>query len=243
MNLHQMIFAMRNEARHHNAALADARTREEALAGFASISALLAALPVKEEQTPEEKHALTSAMLREHARGGSRLWSSLLVIAFEPMLVAQCGRAASLPSGEREQTVLAAFLEAVRTGTTHEYLRSAPAYLKTSTQLNVVHELSCRQMGADDPSVEVIEYDEDRTVSDPRDVFESPVERLAAAREEFEQAAARSAGLTPRDIAEALLSTDRNARRRARRLLLTPAGRRARRVRERPSPFAASRLQ
>jgi hypothetical protein len=156
----------------------EAQARHTCLAACPSVVALGAALPLDRQATTDDvRHALITAFLAEAATGNP-LWSTLLLLEYEPTIRGLARRATDLPRDEREQAVIATFLEVVRAASTRGTLRNARAYLHQATQFARMHE---RVRGLDRP--EMVPLDEDIVVRDGRDVFVSELERRCGARE------------------------------------------------------------
>ena len=165
-----MIRSIRRQARLFRMTFEKAKENQPAFARFDSIDSLIGALPLSTSLPLEERHAITMAMLKEHKSAKSPLWSSLLVIAFEPALRKLLGRIPSVPKDEREQVLLTAFLEVLRTAANAANCVNAPLYIKRATELAVVRPLRTKNQAA-----EFVEYEEDKTLGDPNDVFRDPI--------------------------------------------------------------------
>lgn len=94
---------------------ADARRRHPALAPYPTLADVLAALADDRDQTYPERDAITQALLAEHRTSRHSLWSSVLVVAYLPMLHGLRRRLHSdfIPPDELNQIVLTAFLDAL----------------------------------------------------------------------------------------------------------------------------------
>lgn len=93
-SLRQMLEALRCEvvASRHGAAFVEARARHAELGGLSSIASVLEVLDDDRAVTYPRRDAISRAILVEHQRGGSTLWSSVLFVAFEPMIGRLQGR-------------------------------------------------------------------------------------------------------------------------------------------------------
>jgi len=97
----------------HEAAYQRVRQREPALAPYPTVSALLETLVADPRASREQRPRIVQALVLEYQRSRHPLWQALLVRVFGSLLV---GLRAQLPSGDREdrdQQLLAAFLEAL----------------------------------------------------------------------------------------------------------------------------------
>lgn len=132
---------------------AAAAAKNEALAPYASVDALLDALKMSSPLTPEARDALIVALAAEQQRAPHPLWSTLLLAAFEPMLRRLATRVRGKKDGENEQKVLFAFLEAVQSLPEGEF---AAAHLRRETERRVFRELR-----GDRRHAEMAEFDEE----------------------------------------------------------------------------------
>jgi hypothetical protein len=98
-----------------SAEYAEARARCTMLAPYETPDALVAALRGPSALTPPRRQALVAAVVAEHQRSKRPLWQSVLLAAFEPMLVRLRGNAGSATGEDWDQEVLLAFLEAAAT--------------------------------------------------------------------------------------------------------------------------------
>jgi hypothetical protein len=95
-------------------ALADARTRNAEIAAYATIADLQHALTSTSSLPIEARRALVTALVVEAQSGVSPLWSSILVVAFGPMLSGIRKKSGPRDDEDLDSAVLAAFLGAVR---------------------------------------------------------------------------------------------------------------------------------
>jgi hypothetical protein len=196
MHFHSVIAEMRRAVVRHEEEFARGKERQPALTALPTLHALLAKLPLSEDVDPVEKHAITMALIKEFGAARSPLWSALLLIAYEPLLVVMGKKAIELPPDERRSLVVTSFLEAAKSASSHDYVRSAPGFLKTVTTFNVMHTLTTEAMQSD---VEMESYDEDLTCADMRAVFENPLDEIIDHCERLELARARS---TPANVTQ-----------------------------------------
>jgi hypothetical protein len=94
--------------------LRDAKGRHTALSAHETVAMLVAALDLGSRLAPSEREALVDALVAEAQGARDSTWSSLLLVAFAPMLRRLRARLGRRGSEELDQSVLAAFLEAVR---------------------------------------------------------------------------------------------------------------------------------
>ena len=89
--------------------------RQPSFSAFEDVAALLAALADTRDSTYPERDALTRALLAEHASSKASLWSSILVIAYYPMLSRLRHRIIgdAISPDDLDQLVLIAFMTAV----------------------------------------------------------------------------------------------------------------------------------
>jgi hypothetical protein len=162
-----------------------ARERHRVFARFESPAALVAALPLSDTLTHEEKHVITRAMLDEAARGddAARTWTSLLVVAYAPMLKPLVRKAAARQLDDRTQTVLLAFTEAVHSAAKAAPTDSAPGYLKRATLLGLAQKTKRDRR---EPEAEA--FDDEATVTSSRAVFDRPLDEIADLRAVVERA-------------------------------------------------------
>lgn len=66
-------------------AFSEAKGRHEVLAGFDDIAAMLEVLG-RPESAIDQRDAITQALLKEQAKAKSTIWSSILMVAYHPML-------------------------------------------------------------------------------------------------------------------------------------------------------------
>jgi hypothetical protein len=91
----------------------EARARQRALLPYASPAEVLSALAPKSPLSLPARDIVASALVAERQRSADPLWQTLLVLAFEPMLVRLRTRAGRMRSDDLDQRVLVAFLGAL----------------------------------------------------------------------------------------------------------------------------------
>jgi hypothetical protein len=96
----------------HRRQFADAQQRSARLAQYATPADALTVLKSDTAELADERDPLTHALLLEHRRGASSFWSTMLVVAYYPML--SCLRyrlvSARLTPDDLDQLVLCTFL-------------------------------------------------------------------------------------------------------------------------------------
>jgi hypothetical protein len=91
----------------------EARSRHRALLPYASPAEVLSALASTSPLSLPERDVVVSALVAERQRTPHPLWQTLLLVAFEPMLVRLRTRIARSRSDDFDQRVLVAFLGAL----------------------------------------------------------------------------------------------------------------------------------
>jgi hypothetical protein len=115
MNLSQTIQAIQKSLVHLSPAYAAGRARHRALAPHDSPLAAAKALDGVSDGDVGPRGDLAAAILEEHRQHPAcPLWQSLLVVGFAPMLQGIRDRFGKKPDFDIDQTVLLAFLEALR---------------------------------------------------------------------------------------------------------------------------------
>ena len=92
----------------------EARERHDALARHGTAAAVIAALD-DDVESPAHKDALTRSLLAEYQRSGGKLWSSLLLVAFTPLMLRLRAHVKPPPLVEHDEVdhaVVEAFLHA-----------------------------------------------------------------------------------------------------------------------------------
>lgn len=103
--------SLREEAQRYTAVYAAGLARQPALAPYASPPALLAFL---EGRTTNDRLAVLAALTAEQHAAPHPLWQALLLVAFEPMLLALRARLGRPRDEDLDQQVILAFLSTVR---------------------------------------------------------------------------------------------------------------------------------
>lgn len=90
------------------------RARRPALGSYPDVASVLAAFADDRAESYPERDALTQALLTEHRESGQKLWATMLVAAYYPMLSRLRHRLVcdAVPKAELNQVVLTAFLTA-----------------------------------------------------------------------------------------------------------------------------------
>lgn len=117
----------------------DARTRRPVLAPHSDVASVLRALADDRESTYPARDALTRALLTESCESGKTLWASMLLVAYYPMLSRLRRRlfSDSVPRDELDQTVVTAFLAALKEMSVHEYEDRVAMRLRQRTERHV----------------------------------------------------------------------------------------------------------
>lgn len=111
------------------------RARQPALAAHPHAPAVLAELAEHDQDTLSHRDALSLALLREHGASGAPLWSSMLIVAYAPMLK-QLRHRLLADRGVREdldQIVLCAFLATIDALVRHPAEDCIPVRLRQRT--------------------------------------------------------------------------------------------------------------
>lgn len=111
-----------------------ARGEHAALAPYATLAELLAALKLSSKITYAERDAITLALIAEQQTKAHPLWPSLLLAAFEPMLRRLRGRVRVAKDEEIEQRIVLAFLEATQRVALHHPPSHAALHLRRETE-------------------------------------------------------------------------------------------------------------
>jgi hypothetical protein len=90
-----------------------AKQRRAALANYATIADVAAAIAPRSGASPAERESLVRAIVAEHQSSPRSLWTSMLAIAFRPMIARFGKRLGGMSTEEAEQFVLVAFIETV----------------------------------------------------------------------------------------------------------------------------------
>ncbi len=114
MSMLETFAAIKKSLARPSAIYTDARARHAALADHETPAALLEALRASSRLSAIERDAILVALVTENQRAPQPVWQSLLLAAFEPMLVRLRGRLGSRNDEERDLELISAFLEAVR---------------------------------------------------------------------------------------------------------------------------------
>jgi hypothetical protein len=115
MSLFQKIADVRKGLVRYPSQYANARTEHAELGPFASPEEVAVALDASSRLSENSRYALVRAIVAEHEKGAHPLWSSLLFVAFAPLLLQMRGRLGQPEDEDRDQRVLVAFLQAIRT--------------------------------------------------------------------------------------------------------------------------------
>jgi hypothetical protein len=99
----------------HRARFAEARSRHRVLARFADVDDVLAFMKLETAETYPERDALSRVAIDERLRGRHEFWSSLLAVAYYPMLSRLRFRiwGQPLPDEDLDQLVLMSFFAVV----------------------------------------------------------------------------------------------------------------------------------
>jgi hypothetical protein len=131
----------------HRDLFLQARTREPGLSDHLTLPAVVALLSDDKADTYPEREALLRALLREHQQHPAPLWSSLLVLAFMPMLLHLRGRLTSsaFTPEELDQLVFEIFLDEARLLPLERYATRCAMYLRQSSQRRLFREIRQQQ--------------------------------------------------------------------------------------------------
>lgn len=114
------------------------RKRQSALARQGTVANVLTVLADDREHTYPARDALTRALLTEHRDSGEAFWSSVLLVAYYPMLSRLRHRLVSdAPRDELDQMVITAFLAVLRQLPVREYEDRAAMRLRQRTARQV----------------------------------------------------------------------------------------------------------
>jgi hypothetical protein len=169
---------------------AEARARHRALGPYESAEALGAALRPGSALGTWERDRVIAAIVAENQLAADPVWQSLLLVAFEPMLVWLRGKLGPRDDEDADQEILLAFLEALRTV-------RADAY----TTLGIRWATQVQLRGRREPEVERVDYDDE--IHEGRPFGCGPDVKLEI-RELFDAIEAKSGP----EIAMAILATE-----------------------------------
>jgi hypothetical protein len=154
-------------------ALDVARTRRPVLAPYPTVEAILDALDDERDATYPLRDAMAHALLREYAETERSLWSSILLVAFYPMLSRLRHRLFSdrIPRDELDQMVVMGFLAAMKRVAAYGYSERVSLRLRQRTWRQVFTALRLEReqalCSADDE--ELAELEEESTETCPPD--------------------------------------------------------------------------
>jgi hypothetical protein len=165
--LRDEVMSMKNEA-----AFNKARAREPALGAHASILSVLAVMNDESERRYAEREALTRALVREQQERPGPFWSSVLLIAYAPMLLRLRGRICgdAFARDDLDQMALEAFLEAVQRFPLAARPTRIAMYLRQDTQRAVFRRLRAEQQSRTRLTV----LEEEAQAADEFELFASP---------------------------------------------------------------------
>jgi hypothetical protein len=137
---------------------ADLRTTIPALAGYPTTRDLLDTFALEDLETYPERELLTRVLIEASQRGESQLWSSLLVLAYLPMLVRLRKRiiGQAVSPTDVDQLVLISFLGVVRTFPLYRWKDRSALRLRQQTERQVFRHLKREWLHVRD--VEPIEF-------------------------------------------------------------------------------------
>jgi hypothetical protein len=116
------IEALASNVSRHAAVYATARPNHPALAPYATIADVLAALVDRSRLTADERDPILIAIVIEHQRTRHALWQSILLKAFAPMLLYLRKGQGRADDADLDQAVLLSFLEAARSIRTESHV-------------------------------------------------------------------------------------------------------------------------
>lgn len=134
------------------AQLEEARQQHELLAGYANVLELVRALECRSRSTFPHREALIRVLIEEAQRDSRGPWSSLLVVAFLPMLshLRNGLRGEVLDADDLDQLVFACFLDVVAAYRLAVRLDRTAMYLRQDTRRAVLAILGREQRRARD---------------------------------------------------------------------------------------------
>jgi hypothetical protein len=112
-NLRDILKSLTNVARRHESTYQAARSAEPLFAPYPSARALLDALSQKSPLTVPQRQSLVVAVAVRHRTTRHPLWQTLLLAAFEPMLLGVRAQTWGGTPADCDQRVLLAFLRAI----------------------------------------------------------------------------------------------------------------------------------
>ena len=121
----------------------EGQRREASLGRHASLLAVLAVLADESVHRWAEREALTRALVREQQRAPGPFWSSVLVLAYMPLLQNLRGRLCgdALGRDDYDQLVLTTFLEVVHDLSLDHRTQRTAMYLRQNTQRAVFRKI------------------------------------------------------------------------------------------------------
>jgi hypothetical protein len=128
MSLIDQLSTLRSNLPADPPAFEHARARRPALAPFGSPREIVSALEAISPLPLRDRYAIVAAIVLEHQEAPRPIWASVLLVAFAPMLLDLRKRLGRDEDEDRDQNVLAAFLEAmkgIRVGTAAEFATAA----------------------------------------------------------------------------------------------------------------------
>lgn len=160
MTTHATFAALRKSLATHSAAYAGGRSRQSTLQRYATPLDVLEALARKSLLDPLERNGVVVALVVEHRRGSSPVWQTLLLLAFEPMLVNLVPRQGRAHE-DVSQRLFLAFLEALQRVPLNRFTALA---IRTAS-VRVYADLRAAERG-EDRSVPTVLPDDDKEGSE-----------------------------------------------------------------------------
>jgi hypothetical protein len=180
-------------SRHAARSLEKTRATYPALAAYATPEALVAALDLGSSLSPDERASLAGTLVALSQRDPDPVWSSLVLLAFAPLLRRLRARFGPRSDEDLDQEILASFLEAARTALAGPHLALA---LRWRTE-----KLVYRFVRGERRAATVEPFDEE---THPADVFERGAAEKAACAEVVRVIESLGAG----DLVDVLLTTN-----------------------------------
>jgi len=161
MSIHITLQQIKKTLPQSSRAFAAGRDRHRALAPYESVADVVAALGRDSPLSVESRDAIFLAIVSELQLGADALWSSILLVAFGPMLAQLRGRLGRARNEDRDQRVLLAFLEAARKT---RFVSHVARGLRLAVQREMFFQRKVEQRGA-----ETLPFDDDTYDSAPFD--------------------------------------------------------------------------
>ncbi|MCP4603957.1 MAG: hypothetical protein GY847_26115 [Proteobacteria bacterium] len=147
--LHRIIVPLRQEmcSTRHQPVWEQARKRHPVFRKYDSIEAMLAAMADESRRALGHKDILTRVLIAEYKRRSDSIWSSLLLVAYYPMLSRLRRRiyGKAISSDDLDQLVFSIFLQVLDRFSLQKKKRRTSLYLRQTTQKQVFKVVRDRQ--------------------------------------------------------------------------------------------------